>query len=413
METAIEEMRLGRKFAGNLLVDSQAEPALGREDLIAFADDWLVEVLRGEENRWRAFDAYPDWDELVLQRIDFHGIGVMLAERRGALEGWPDPVIHAVRDLAVDRAMWEMVHKITVSEAIDALAQRNVRAIVLKGTALAYTLFERPVHRLRGDTDLLVPAEDVAVAEEVLAGLGYENISPTDEMPGELEAHWQIAGPEGTVHAIDLHYSATALPALEGVLPWEDCDARAVPLPELGEGARRLDHPHMLLHAAVHRAKHEVTPYRAGDQVYHDGDRLIWVYDFSLLARALDKAGWDRFVADAHRYGVAPICAEALDTARRRFITPVPPSVMERLREPQPQSPETRFLQERQLGRSIRNFRAQEGLVAKAGFLRSKLLPSAAFMREKYPQHAAKPLPLLYLWRVAELFIPRPREKSR
>ena len=394
-------------------MESASRAPATRADLIASVDDWLVRVLRGEEHRWQVFPEFPGWDDLVLERIDFHGIGVMLAERRGMLEGWPDLVLHAIRNLAVNRAIWEMAHNLSVREAIEAMAARGVLPIVLKGTALAYSLMERPVHRLRGDTDLLVGPDDIAPCEEVLARLGYENISPTDEMPGELEAHWQIEGPEGTQHAIDLHYSATALPALDGVLPWAHCDARAEPLPALGEAARRLDYPAMLLHAAVHRAKHRVTPYKTGERVYHDGDRLIWIYDFSLLARALSGAQWDRFVADARRYRVAPVCAEALETAQRLFTTPVPAAVLESLRAETAPTPETAFLAEDQLGRSLRNFRAQEGLGGKAMFLRTKLFPSRAFMRDKYPRLSNVPLPLVYLWRWAELFVPRPREKSR
>ena len=399
-------------MTSDLSPSSQPQPAT-RAELLEATDQWLAAVIGKSETRWKPFPAYPDWDALVAERIVFHGIAGLIAERRTVLEGWPDGVMHVVRDLSVEHAMWEMLHKLTLTEALGALSDAGVSPVILKGTALAYTLYERPVQRFRSDTDVLVDAGQREAAGKVLTGLGFERVSANHEMTEDLEELWVVAAPDGSQHKIDLHWQAIDAPALEELLPYEACIEGASPLVGLSEKALRMDLPTMLLHAIAHRAKHRVSPYFAGGKKYHDADRLIWLYDFDLLARALDESDWQRFCELAWRFEIAPVCVEGLGSAARLLGTPLPASILARLQDA-PESPASAYLgQDRQLARSWKNFRALPGPGRKAAFLRSKLLPSAAFMRGKYPQLARWPLPALYVWRIAELFVKRPRARER
>ena len=50
----------------------------------------------------------------------------------------------------------------------------GVPALILKGTALAYSTYRHPHLRPRADIDLLVPEDRRGAARAALAGLGYE-----------------------------------------------------------------------------------------------------------------------------------------------------------------------------------------------------------------------------------------------
>ncbi|NMO95718.1 nucleotidyltransferase domain-containing protein [Paenibacillus lemnae] len=61
-----------------------------------------------------------------------------------------------------------------MSRICETLAQGGIRTLVLKGPALALQLYGDVSHRTSKDLDLLVDAEDVEKAEEILLELGYE-----------------------------------------------------------------------------------------------------------------------------------------------------------------------------------------------------------------------------------------------
>ena len=54
-----------------------------------------------------------------------------------------------------------------------ALDERGVQALLVKGAALAYSLYPEPWLRPRVDTDILVAHESLGAADRVLRGLGY------------------------------------------------------------------------------------------------------------------------------------------------------------------------------------------------------------------------------------------------
>jgi hypothetical protein len=82
----------------------------------------------------------------------------------------PDPHISpqvqsAMRVLILDRG---------TAEIVLAWSRAGVRSVLLKGPALTRWLYREGEFRGYSDIDLLVPDSDVAAAEEVLEGLGFE-----------------------------------------------------------------------------------------------------------------------------------------------------------------------------------------------------------------------------------------------
>src|SRR3954447_14768707 len=57
-----------------------------------------------------------------------------------------------------DAVALEAAREVDVQLVIEALAAAGIRAVLIKGAALAYTHYSRPELRPRVDTDLMIPA---------------------------------------------------------------------------------------------------------------------------------------------------------------------------------------------------------------------------------------------------------------
>lgn len=190
-----------------------------------------------------------------------------MAHHRGALEDFAHRARLAAQAPTLDAA---------ALEACDALAAAGIDALLLKGAALAQLLYRPGEHRGYCDVDLLVAGSDHARAGNVLAGLGYRNLTErygADEVAGSLHAHeWaRVVSGFGTV-SIDLHWRLSGCDAPTEAI-WAALSGRRVSL-ALGSGrVAALDQVGQALHLALHAAQH------GADDVKALGD----------LARGLDR----------------------------------------------------------------------------------------------------------------------------
>lgn len=339
--------------------------------------------------------AVPD----LQARADYHGIGPLLLARSGA---------ETFRAEARARAMWELRHRHVVAQLLSAFAEAGLECLVMKGTALAYDLYPEPALRPRGDSDLLIHPADRAQARAVLRAQGFTAFLQQDAPAGMTQEIWRKTAPDGSSHEIDLHWQAFNGPALARMIPLEEAFAEAVPLARLAPVARGLPRDHGLLHACLHRAQHILSPYFVDGVAHYGGDRLIWLCDIDLLARALTPEQWDRLSERARQRGVAPVCHAALAEAVRLLGTPVPPAVMESLGTA-PAGAATEYLLHRnRSGRARANVQAA-GWRGAWHYLTARLFPPAAFMRMQYPE-SRMPLVLLYPRRILRFLSGRRQE---
>lgn len=366
----------------------------------AAEDAFLAAALRGPAP-WRT-DLQPD---RVVARAFFHGVCGCLA---GRLDGWPPEAAERVRSAARSHAMWEMRHRLILAGLLAALDEAGARALLLKGSALAYELYDPPAARMRGDTDVLVDPASLPAAREVLAARGFVRSALARDAAEVLflEETWILAAPDGLIHSIDLHHRAFNAPILARLIPFEAAWTRARPLPGLGRAAKGLPFDMALILACAHRAKHKVSPYYVDGQAFADGDRLIWLLDIDLIVRRLGPQDWGLVLAQALGHGVSAVCREGLEMAVRRFGTPVPPEVLRALAAAPARTAATRYLLSQRLaGRLWSDLLATRGLHRRLRYLRLGLLPDAARMRAKYADRPGLPLPLLHLRRIGRFVL--------
>jgi hypothetical protein len=293
----------------------------------------------------------------------------------------------------------EMLRGREITRVLGALHARGIEPILLKGTPLAYSVYDAPALRPREDTDLLIRAGDADAVRQVMRDLGYAAPAYCDDVhhqfPLERRDEFDVT------HAFDFHLQVSTQAAFADLLTFEELDAEAIPVAALGPSARAAGSAHALLLACVHPAMH-----------HQNVELLIWVYDVHLLVGRMTTREVDRFADFAVSKGVATICALQFERAHERFGTVVPEGVMARLSAAAGE-PTAAYLQP---GRSwkdelISNVGAL-GWKDRLRLLRRIAFPDPGFMLRSYGLRAgtadATLLPALYvlrglrgLWKVA------------
>jgi hypothetical protein len=200
-------------------------------------------------------------------------------------------------------------------EAAETLHASGLQTVVLKGAALALSVYDTHALRPIGDVDLMVRPRDAASARRILFDLGWRplrSIRPDDLV-------WRHAldltkAPHG---AIDLHWYL--LP--ENAWPSADVDLwhRVRPLPASSH-LQMLGAADQLLHVCLHGLRW--SPVHAAH----------WIADAKqILTRERDTIDWAVVVDESVRRRLALQMASALRLVSLSGRVPVPSAVVEAL----------------------------------------------------------------------------------
>jgi hypothetical protein len=312
---------------------------------------------------------FVDWcrDQDLIPLLD-------AASRADRLAGWPSALRENLAAAASAYAAREMVARIALDAALEALLIRGVRPILFKGTALAYTAYRHPHLRPRNDSDLLIHRHDVDIVRETLGAAGYAEPNYCD---GELlfcQFELQRMDRLATPIALDFHWKISTQAAFADLFTYEELRTTSVPAPALSQHARVPAGPEALILACIHPAMH-----------HHNELRLLWLYDVHLLYTGLSRAERARFEDLARARAVAAICAHQLRRARQLLGTPAEDVLLERL-ERQGGEPSAEFL-----GASRRwhddlasNLRTLPGWRSRLRLLCEVAFPRPSYMLAKY-----------------------------
>jgi hypothetical protein len=168
-----------------------------------------------------------------------------------------------------------------LQEIIEAFLDQGVRVLVLRGPALAFSLYDDPAMRPSGDLDLLVIPEHVVQARDILESLGYRCLARRFETARDFfreECFVHQENPENKF-PVDLHWVHWELhPFFKG--------SEKVDIEDLFERAWKVETPTLafetlhpvdyLIHSAIHLV-----------MIHKNEMRLSWIYDTALLAQHL------------------------------------------------------------------------------------------------------------------------------
>ena len=212
------------------------------------------------------------WIIPLLYRI----IGSLPSERRPpetiSNELRQDFLVSVVRSLQMERQLGEI---------LEAFREQGFRALVLRGPALAFSLYPDPAMRPSGDLDLLVMPEQVVQARGVLESLGYRCLAKRFETARDFfrEECFIHQNNQGNKFPVDLHWVHWELhPFFKG--------SEEVDIHDLFQRGWKVETPTFafetlhpvdyLIHSAIHLV-----------MIHKNEMRLSWIYDTALLARHL------------------------------------------------------------------------------------------------------------------------------
>lgn len=283
----------------------------------------------------------------------------------------------------------ELVRQTEAQSVVSTLSP-NVRVLILKGTALAYWLYESPAYRPRSDFDILV--EHKSAAEHVVTALekmGYARRGSLVEQAAGFEIALQREMAGGFIHRIDLHWRLMNNAALARGFEFEDMWDSSIAIPQLHPQARGLGRVHALAHALLHR----ITNMPSGKQ-----DRLIWLFDIHLLAGGCTGEEWQGFEQMCLEKAIATPCLDGMRASRIVLGTVIPSELEARLTG-MIQTESWRLDSMSDLGGMDRSHLSALPWREKIGWLRRKLIPSRQFMRHRYGVDGYPGLAKAYLGR--------------
>ena len=362
----------------------------------ALAESLVIAALRGPAPAWPK-EADEATTRQALRFASDNGVASLLHDKLAG-SGWPANILHAVRHQAVHAAMWELSHQQALGSLLKALHEADVTPVLIKGTALAYSLYGNPALRTRGDTDLLIPLASHAQVHDLLLGEGYETQHAVEGEFISYQAAYVLRSRDGGEHTLDVHWKINNSELLSYLFTHAELLQDAQPLPALCAHAVGASPVHALLIACMHRSTHKQNPYYIDGEPHHDADRLIWLYDIHLLAAHLSPAEWVKFVQLALQKGLAAVCLEGMQHAAARFHTRYPPDVERALSQATSEAP-FRYLAAGHFRQRWMDFLALGSAGRRLRFAREVFFPAPGYMRAKYQLARWRWLPWLYLRR--------------
>jgi Uncharacterised nucleotidyltransferase len=331
----------------------------------------------------------------LLEAIDRERIGPLLHHTAGARALLPRAVAEAVRQSYRVTGARNVLLLRELRHCLHALAAAGVPAIVLKGAALADAVYRNASLRPMLDLDLLVRRRDIPAARRALEELGFA-LDGIETHPGaraEHENELALSKPGPVPVSIDMHWSLVDSPYYQSRMAMDWFWETARTLPIAGGPALTFGTEALLLHLSAHLILH------------HGGTGLLWWNDLiEVAAFERGRVDWLELCARARHYELRLAAREVLARLAAEWHVPVPSDVLGRLAAEPPSRRESELFALMQSGAPVgqRFWTDLAGMPdwrQRMRFARTNLLPSAAYMRQRYGIRHRLLLPVYYPYR--------------
>ncbi len=282
-----------------------------------------------------------------------------------------------------------------LEKVLRAFSYQAIPVLLLKGAALGPAVYGDPALRPLGDLDLLVRPADVPRALGILASNAYRPVRPPLHSTTLTADETQILLRRGGT-SLELHWELLDSPDHRYHLPMEPIWSNARPLSIGTSSAWMLGPEDQVIYLCAHLVLH-----------HSDGrPHLLWFHDIGeVIAHDAGKLDWSTVLERAGRYNLLLPLRRVLPQLAADWQVPIPPAVLEQLRE-MPHSPAERRLSSRLIARrrSVArrfwdNLAGRPVWTDRLRFAWSNLFPSPAYMRERYGIRHLWLLPFYYPYR--------------
>ena len=229
-------------------------------------------------------------------------------------------IIDQMRESRRISSVRELYSMQNLQQTIKIFNDNAIPLLVLKGSALAYSLYQQPYQRIRGDTDILIRQQDKAATDKLLIENNYEKSATVS---GSLISHQStfINNTDSGSHIYDLHWKLSNRNAFAQLFDFDEIYNRRQTMSKMSGNAYRLSNVDALLHAIIHYYGHFPD----------DRERLIWIYDMHLLCTQLTPDCWKDFLKQCHARKLDPFALKALSLTHSTFNTQLPEPILHTL----------------------------------------------------------------------------------
>ena len=340
-----------------------------------------IEILAGLLTGKTSLDGVANLsDQDLLDALDYHGI-TLLAAQQNALPSSLKPTLKQRKAMSVAN---EAIKQTALSKLFNAFTEAGLDSIMFKGSALAYSVYQKPSLRPRSDTDVLISAKDKANFDQVFAQQGFNKLFAIE---GNFVSHQSTYGKHllgETYLNIDLHWQINNRQMFALTFNAVSLSKTSEKIEKLGDAklSKPIEIPNKvnsLLIAAIHRAGH-----------HNKEDRLAWFYDIHLLANSLDDSQWQALCDAAIEKRIASITHDALLTSQHYFASDLNTRAIKRLQNIQ-NEPSRIFLQTNLSERHYfwADLQSLKSTSEKLRFLQETLIPSPSYVRKQMGTHSA------------------------
>lgn len=367
-----------------------------------FPDDEQLKVLISGLLSGRP--GYSDWGqarvmditpENLILFLEHEGVSALLMHclrERGKADYFPEAINKGLRQCELESVAFEMRRRYEVEEVFSGLQRHNLEFIVLKGEALANSIYPAAYTRSRGDIDLLFRDKPAAEAAwEVLSGQGFRR---ANTLEGKFVGYQYACGKKVSASltlVLDVHNQISDYVWFARQLPYSELLSSSQQIPWSSLKVRIPCRPHALIHACFHR----VCNKPLGIQ-----DRLIWLYDIHLLCESFGQQDWEFFLELAGGKEVATVCLQGIERSRHYFYTDMPAAFLDELVALADDEPAGFALGSSRSALYFQDFLHNRGGWNKFLQLREHLFPSTTYMMKKYGVGSKWLLPYYYLKRI-------------
>lgn len=358
-----------------------------------------VQLIRSHLLNWPYRPGQPvppivDWKVATSVALQ-HGLAPLLyqALTTRAQRDVPTAVVQSLRTAYLQTSTANARMYAELAHLLEVFGHENIPIVLLKGSALAATLYVDPGLRPMGDLDLLVPVMMLDRSTALLEQEGYIDGSQTllphiDRHNNEILYY----RPGNWACTVDLHWRLLGWVHYTRSIPIEWFWERTTEQPIAGQPAKVLDPEAHLLHAAAHLALH------------HAAERLVWSLDMALLIdRYQDQINWTSFIDAVRAFGLAPAVQQSIARVEETWGVSLPEptrSVLFALASHWSERMILSFARSpRKWHHNVDGVFARPGWQAKLAYIIGILFPNATYMQSKYNIRNLRLLPLYYAWR--------------